>query len=272
MSTEFRKQITLNDHGGPEERAVLESMISRMMDSPTAREIAVKFIKEDARAAVSFEEMPDSTVVTAAGKRTFWGTFGGTDPGGDPPGVELNKLFMQYNRNDGIGTLAHELFGHAFEQNRACGALVNTHRHNTNDEENARLIGWLVCTELDVKPADEIWAYMQNPEEHMESLAMLDRAYSLRLTSEDMKDPVSRYKNRLVDADKEAARLREKRKWHEKWGKADGHFVNEHKMDPASFGTIQDDINNELKVLPADQRSIEEITAALRARIIFLIP
>ena len=269
LLAEFKKHVVIDDHGVPAERAALDSMLARMMESPTAREIAVKFINEGARVAVSLEEIPGSTVVTVDGKKTFWGTRGYTLVNKDPPPVVMNKLYMHYDRDFGTGGLAHEMLGHAFESQRVSGDLGDVYRYNWDEEENARLIGWLVRTELDIKPEDEVWAYMQNPEDNMEALKMVAPAYSLKLTSSEMKDPVPVYKKRLDDADKALKRLIQRTKNCGNWSKVIDHFVNKHKMDPASFRTIRDDISNVLKDLPAGQENLKEIKEALQERLTY---
>ena len=268
LVAEFKKQIIFNDHGNPAERAALESMISRMMDSPTAREIAVKFIKEDAKVAFSFEDIPGSTVVTVDGRKNIWGTRGYTSVNKNPPAVVMNKLYMQEGMSAGEGTLAHEMLGHAFEKNLA-GDLESVYKYNTDEEENARLIGWLVATELNAAPEEETWAYIQNPDKDREYIKMMSPYYSLTLTSSEMKDPVTFYKKRLADADKALKRLPKSIKNNREWGEIVNHFVNKHTMDPASFQTIREDIDNSLKYIPVAQKNLEKIKEALQERITY---
>lgn len=264
LTTEFKKRLTIDDHGSSEERAALDSMISKMMESATAREVVAKFIKEDAKAKLSLKEIAGSIVVTVGGNKTFWGPLGMTDHSENPPAVELNKLLMQYDRDLAPGTLAHELLGHAFERQRAGETLKIVQYYNTNEEENARLIGWLVNAELKVKTGDDTWAYMQNPEENIQAIKMMHPAYAIGLTTEEMKDPVPVYERLIADADKRSGLLRQKSKEYAGWSKVIDHFVNSHKMDPASFQAIRDDISNTLESIPAEQQTLETITATLR--------
>lgn len=251
LAAELKKRITFDDHGNPAERAALDSMISRMMDSPTAREIAAKFINENAKVEISFEEMPESIVATVDGKKTIWGRRAYTQYT-EPTRVVLNKFYMQYDKDLGTGMLAHEMLGHTLERHRGGAALRDVQYYNANEEENARLVGWLVATELNVKPEDEIWAYTQDPDANMEAIKTWAVDYALTLTSEEMKDPVTVYKRRLAGADKEAEQLSKER--YGEWDKMADHFVSEHKMDPASFQTVKNVLSNAIKDLPRRQK------------------
>ncbi len=269
LEAEFRKQIVIDDHGDPAERKALDSMISRLLESASARELAAKFIKEDAKIELSFEDIPGSVVATVEGRKTIWGTRGFTETTKNPPRVVLNKFFMQYERDFGVGTLAHETLGHAFEAQRAGGDLGGIYLFNTDEEESARLVGWLVRTELEVKPEAEIWNYLQSPEENRESLKMGSVYYALTLTSAEMKDPVPAYEKRISDADKALAQLNGRTENYEGWNRIVDHLVNKHKMDAASFQSRRDDIANALKAIPAGKERLSDIKAALRGRLAY---
>jgi hypothetical protein len=264
LAAELKKHIIFNDHDNPSERTALDSMISRMMDSATAREIAVKFIEADAKATISLEERPNSTVVTVDGKKTIWGSRGYTSYRKNPPAVVLNKFYMQYDSDFGISVLAHEMLGHAFERQRAGDALKEIRYYNQDEEENARLVGWLVATELAVKPEDEIWSYMQNPDESMAAIKFWAPDYAITLTSEEMKNPVPVYKKRLAKVEKSLATLSKVAERDKLLIKSVDHFVNEHKMDPASFRTIRSDIENDINDLPREQKTLTAVRDALR--------
>ncbi|MCX5791324.1 MAG: hypothetical protein NTY45_03770 [Elusimicrobia bacterium] len=268
LLAEFKKHIEMDDHGVPAERAAMDSMLAKMMESSTAREIAARFIKENARVKFSLGEIPGSTVVTVDGQKTVWGTRGYTQVDKNPPCVVMNKLYMQEGVEPGAGTLAHEMLGHALEKQLA-GGLKDVYVYNTDEEENARLIGWLVGAELNFKPDDETWAYMQNPDENREYIKLMSPYYSLTLTSEEMKDPVPLYKKRFATAEKELKKIPETEKNRRNWAKIVDHFVNIHKMDAASFQTIRENISNGLKYLPVARGNLEQIKEALQERITF---
>jgi len=268
LLAEFKKHVEIIDHGVPAERTALESMLARMMESSTAREIAVRFIKNDAKVKLTFEDMPGSTVVTEDGKKAVWGMRGRTEVDKVPPRVVMNKLYMQDGVEPAYGTLAHEMLGHALEKQLA-GDLTRVYIYNTDEEENARLIGWLVTAELGLKPDSETWAYMQNPDENRDYIKLMSPYYSLTLTSDEMKDPVPLYKKRMADADKALKRIPRTAQNRRDWAKIIDHFVDKHKMDPAAFQTIREDISNGLKYAPVSEANLTNIKAALQERLTF---
>ncbi|MFA7007601.1 MAG: hypothetical protein WC204_01960, partial [Elusimicrobiales bacterium] len=182
LAAEFKKQLKIEDHGNPAEKAALEAMILRMMSSPTARETAAQFIKAGATATVAFEEMPGSAIATVAGKKTVWGALGYTHHA-DPPSVKLNKLFIQYDSDEGTSVFTHEMLGHVLERKKVPNTLTDLYKVNMNEEENANLIGWLTAAELGSRPTEEIWNYVQNPSEHMEASTDLTGSYARKLNS-----------------------------------------------------------------------------------------
>ena len=264
LTAELRKHITLNDHGSPAERAVLDSMVSRLLESATAREVAAQFINENAGVVVSLEEIPGSAMMVIDGKKTLQGGRGYTAYREVPPRVGLNKLFMQYERDSGVGTLAHEMLGHALERQRLGeNALAIANRFATSEEENARLIGWLTRTELGVKPEDEIWAYVENPAESMDSIKLISPAYAIKLTREEMKDPAAVYKSRLLEVDKKLEQLPKTAERYKLWLKMADHFVDVHKMDASSFRNIRAELNDMLEYLPTRHKDLLEVGGAL---------
>lgn len=71
LLVELKKRVTINDRGVPAEGAALNAVLARMMDSPTARDLADKFIKEDAKAEVSFEEIPNTVIFDINSRKEF---------------------------------------------------------------------------------------------------------------------------------------------------------------------------------------------------------
>ncbi|MFA6434959.1 MAG: hypothetical protein WCW52_09720 [Elusimicrobiales bacterium] len=264
LATQLRMHMTLEDHGNPEEKAALEAVILRMMDSPTARELAVKFANENARAVVSFSEIPGSTVVMVDGKETLWGTHGFTLLDRTPPVVKINKYYMQHDKDLAVRVLAHEMMGHALEKKRTEGGLGDDRMLNVDEEESARLIGWLVGAELYVKPEDEVWTYLDNPEEWREASKMWSIDYSLTLTTPEMKNPVPVYKARLAAAFKASQQLQQQNEARKTFDRWIDHFITVHKMTPDSFRALRESFDNFVKDLPRVQKLHEDIQAALQ--------
>ncbi|MFA6433279.1 MAG: hypothetical protein WCW52_01145 [Elusimicrobiales bacterium] len=269
VENEFKKHITINDHGLPAERAALGAMLSRMMDSATAREMTLQFIKAGATAEISFEEMPNSVIATVAGKKTVSGALGYTITT-DRPSVKLNKLFMQYDRDKGSRVLTHEILGHVLERKQA-GALRDVYGYNENEEENSKLIGWLVQIELGDRPEEEVWEYARHPGDYGKLIKMRSAAYSLTLTGDEMKDPVPVYQERLAEADLELLQLRKDVEKGGEWEKQLDHFVRVHGMDPAAFGLLGEEMDGYLKDIPKRQKDLLEIKAALSEQITYFL-
>ncbi|MFA7009439.1 MAG: hypothetical protein WC204_11330 [Elusimicrobiales bacterium] len=264
LAAEFKKQLKIDDRGNPAEKAALEAMILRMMDSPTAREAAAQFINAGVTAEISFEDFPGSAIATVDGRKTFFGTLGHTMSGKDPPEVLLNKLFMQYDRDKGASTLAHEMLGHVLGRKKAGGAMYGSYLYSMLNEENASIIGWLTASELGAEPNDEIWDYTQDPDNYIRSLTELSPVYAVNLTRDEMREPMSAYKRRLADTETHLAELKKQSGVYAKDAEYIDHFITAHKMDPAAFRTISDELKGALADLPEQQKLSMDIIQALR--------
>lgn len=160
LLAELKTKVAIDDRGVPAEGAALNAMLARLMDSPTGRELAAKFIKEDARAVISFEVIPNTKILDVDGRKDFWTSGGYTATREDPPGVRLNQAYLEAKGEDAPGTLAHELFGHALERKRAERfGVAASYLYNQNEEANAGLIGWTVHAELG-SGIDDGWAWI----------------------------------------------------------------------------------------------------------------
>ncbi|KAF0126647.1 MAG: hypothetical protein FD189_884 [Elusimicrobia bacterium] len=269
LKAELKKRITFDDHGSARERAGYEALLSRLLESPTARAEAEKFIQADLRIAFAFEEMDGTTIATVEGRKTVWGPRGVTYTSRVPPGVALNKAFLDHEQDVGVGTFAHETFGHAVSASSLSGDDAAANRYIVTEEENARLIGWLVRTELSVPPEDETWNYVANPEGSMRGLAMAHPYYSLQLTTDELRDPLSVYRERLVQAEELLASIPGRERNIEKWGRIVDHFINAHKMDQSSFRNIRDSLENSRKALPNTRKTYTDIRDILAQRIAY---
>ncbi|MFA6435005.1 MAG: hypothetical protein WCW52_09950, partial [Elusimicrobiales bacterium] len=265
LAAKFKKRLKIDDHGNPAEKAALEAMILRMMDSPTAREKAAQFIKAGATAKVAFEEMPGSAIATVAGKKTVWGALGYTRTT-DPPNVKLNKLFMKYASDKGISVLTREMLGHVLERKKVPNTLTDLYDMNMDEEENANLIGWLTAAELGSRPADEVWNYVQNPSEHMEASTDLTGSYALILNSDDMYIPELVYAQRLSAVEAKLDRYRNESHTNSYYLRFIDHLATAHKLNPASFRDIKDDINGDAIII----KKLEEVKKVLQDSLAFL--
>ncbi|MDA8131264.1 MAG: hypothetical protein M0011_07140 [Elusimicrobia bacterium] len=270
LKAELKKHIVFDDHGSSREREGYERMLTRLMNSPTARQEARKFVEDGREITFSFADMTGTTIATVNGRKEVWGPRGVTHIREVPPGVQINKEFLDYDTDVGVGTFAHETFGHAVSASTLSGAdaLVNTCA--ITEEENARMIGWLVRTELGVPPEAEIWDYAANPDRSMQDLTMGHPYYALQLTTDEMQDPLPVYQERLDKVSELQANIPKRQQNLKNWTRIVDHFVNAHKMDEASFRNIRDSIANSSKALPNSEKMYADIKKALEQRISYL--
>ena len=263
LKAEFEKHVIFDDHGVPKARAAYNALMSRLMDSPTGRDEAEKFIKADYTVKFSFAEFPGTTFGTKDGKPTFWGQSGRTSPAKRPPEVVLNSAFENSDLDFGVGTFAHETFGHAVTgmelDGENGGDRKRINNYHESDEENAHLIGWEVRSELKVPPEAEVWAYLNNPEEYRQQQHLATPTYALRLIGDELKDPVAVYKSRLADTESALSALSKDNETMAKWERIVAHFITAHKMDPESFRKIQEDIASMKTRAPGDRDVLEAV-------------
>jgi hypothetical protein len=124
-----------------------------------------------------------------------------------------------------------------------------------------------VSVELGGKPDQSAWVYMQDPDNWLRSQDMNDPGYALNLTTEEMQDPVTVYKMRLAKADNKSEELKEDTKRYLEWGKRIEHFVSVHKMAPAVFRKIKENVDNGLKYFPVQQEVLVQIKLALQRKL-----
>ena len=248
--------------GTPEERAALDAILTRMMDSRTARQLAVQFINEDARTKLSFEVNPRTKIFVVDGRKEFRTSGGNTDPWKDPPEVHLNKAYMEASTERAPGTLAHEMLGHALESKRAKRyGVEDTYLSDENEEANAGLIGWTVDAELGNRVENGwAWVYMDSPAKYHKQLKMNLPYYAGTLSNAEMKSPLTAFQARLSEVNKLLARLPLRRDRYDLLLKVVGHLPEPpHKMDPGSLLTVQEEINASRETLPGTEQNFNDI-------------
>jgi hypothetical protein len=266
LLAELKKRVNINARGTPAEGAALNAILARMMDSPTARALAEKFIQEDAKAVISFEEIPGTTVFEINGKKDFWTSGGHAHTSKVPPEVHLNKAYMQAKTENAPETMAHELFGHTLESKRAERfGVTDAVNYHQNDEANAGLIGWTVGAELGNKITNGwAWIYAANPADYHKRLKSNLAYYAGTLSTEEMRDPRAAYAKRLAETEKLLLRIPIRKEQNEKWLKIIGHLTEKHNMPADSFATLKENIAASLKMIPENEADLREIQAYLQ--------
>jgi len=266
LLAELKKHINIDDHGVPAEKAAMDSLLARLMDSKTARELSVQFIKEDAKVDLSFEEIPNTKIFTVDGVKVFRTSGGHTHTGTVPPQVHLNKAYLEARKEDAPDTLAHEMFGHALERKKAERfGVQDVYSYDQDEEANAGLIGWTVGAELGNKVEDGwAWIYMDNPANYHKRLKTNLPYYAGTLSTEEMKDPLSAYNKRLTEVNKLLPRIPIRRERYTILLKVTDHLPEPpHKMEASSFLTVREDISASIDTLPGNEQNLNEIKSYL---------
>lgn len=260
----LKSKVAVN--GTPEQTAALNSLLARVLDSPTGRELAVQFVREDARASLSFEDIPGTQVSEINGRRTFSASGGHAHTTYNPPTVHLNSAYQQARQEDAPGTLAHELFGHVMERKRSERyGVQDSYIYHQNEEANAGLIGWTVHAELGNK-LDNGWAwiYMANPADYHRRLKTNMAYYAGTLSTEEMQDPLSAYQARLRSAEGLLLRLPVKKEQNENWLKIIDHLVEAHRRAAEAFRTLKEKINAAIAGVASDEIRLKDIQTYLK--------
>lgn len=182
---------------GEEERQceIIRKAISRLMDAPTAREIAIDYLAESIPTTVQFGKPKNATSASSDYMLLIQPR--------DYAHWEANRLVVILNAayltaDEGFRAtdlpvlLGHELFGHGIWYARAerAGVRQGYHHHELN-ETNARLVGWLINLELN-GPGDcgEAIRYLDNAAQYLAHMKLKLPYYALTFSSQEMLRPV----------------------------------------------------------------------------------
>ncbi|OGR96049.1 MAG: hypothetical protein A2V88_13395 [Elusimicrobia bacterium RBG_16_66_12] len=264
--------MKLKEDADPRAAAVLRRALSDVLRTPTGQEVAADFVAQNASAEVRFDKL-DGTLISVNGRKVVSGIRGEARNGSV---VAINRLFLDADpelaSREMAGTLAHELFGHILEEQRAKNAdfpLAALHRYR-GDEANGRLIGWLVRTELGAPLSDGgMWGYLKDPEAFHKSLALIDPYYALTFGPDGLADPVPVLRARLEQSRRRRESMDETDIDMRKWRFVIEHFVAEHKMERRRFASVGEDSDNFLEEYSSIKREAGEVEEDIRKRIEF---
>jgi hypothetical protein len=225
------ERAKIDDGGFPERRAALTRALARMLETPTARALAKRFIDDGVPAVVRFEAVEGSRISEANGRRIFYAPRGFTEWKDDHVEVRMNLDYLgadaEFQEQDLPSTLAHELLGHGLWYARAAreNALQAFHHHDLN-ETNARLVGWLVDFELDRRFEESgAWTYLQNPAAFLENLKLRLPYYALTWSTEELAHPRETLEARSDAAKAKRAQLGVSLTNHNSWNAVLDFFV-----------------------------------------------
>lgn len=214
VSDQLLKTVDLNGGGDQKRADLLKKSLAGMVDkSPTARELAGRWVDEGLKGEVKFEEMQSTKYKGADGKDDFYGVMGFARPWTDPIEVRLNDKYVETGR-DFRGTLAHELLGHGLEHGVA-KKKGNDFSYGLyrGDETAALLVGARVEQELGLKVRNSrVSSYLRDPEAYYEQNMFLAPAYAVGLSLDEMKKPVESLKDHKELVSRHRTELIEERK------------------------------------------------------------
>ena len=245
--------------GTKQDREALGEAVGLILKTKTGRELAGEFVKEGAAAELSLGAISNS---------------GETHVAKVPPEVTLSREYLgkepEYSRPAMAGTLAHELFGHAFEVYRAkkAGLPELARYHYRGDELGARLIDWQVQTELTGTVADaNPQEYLDNPEGYYRGVVTRDPYYILTFSPKEMKNPVTtlRGRRKLLAAD--VARTEASLADNESWRPILAHFVAVHRIPKSRFEAAQKGLDDYLKWATGHQKKLAASKVSLEESI-----
>jgi hypothetical protein len=228
------KTVRLDDGGIPARHEALLRAFTRMLQTPTARALAERFIADGVPAVVRLEAFEGSRIYEANGRKIFYAPRAFTEWKGDHVEVRMNLDYLgtddEFQAQDLPPTLAHELLGHGLWYSRAVreNALQAFHHHDLN-ETNARLVGWLVDFELDQRFEEGgAWSYLQNPEGFLQHLKLRLPYYALTWSTAELARPRETLEERSLAAQAKRDLLKTQLANHLSWNGVIDHFVSHH--------------------------------------------
>lgn len=267
----LKSRLELDDHGKPEEKAALEQILNRMLESPTARQLAAEFIAEGRTVKVSFDAMADTNIVEINGKKYLYGTGGTTSAtAGQSPVVKVNAGYLRADpsvlRANAPVTLAHELFGHALNDVRADKlGVLNSYYAYRNNETNAGVVGWTVDLEINGTAGNSsMWRFLADEDAYHQSMQLTRAYYASTLSPEEMQDPVPVLEARIARAKAEKVKVEADIEDYKLYERILGHFIADHGWKAAYHAAVSQDIQNNLGTyLPTKVKHLDEIIAHL---------
>jgi len=263
------ERVSLDDGNSAERGAALRGAFARMLESPTARALAERFVAEGPRAAVRFEAFDGSRVYEADGRRYFHGTRALTDWRDDRAVLRLNSDYLKssaHYREQGLpAILAHELFGHGLWYARAARENLQRalHLHELN-EENARLVGWRVDFELDGRFEEAAaWDYLANPRGYLDGQKMRLPYYAVTFSNQELARPLETLESRLDRARRYRAELEKERGNVGSWTPVVDHFASSHGVAEPRFRALRAHLADLLSTYDGDLRTTDEVIADL---------
>ena len=261
--------LRLEATGAPDRQQLLERAVRRMLDSPTARDLAEQFIADGTMAEVGFAPVGAPERRRGARRPTLGAPRALSRWNGTKAIVTLNPDYLavdeEFRDGDLPPTLGHELLGHALWSGRAqrAGLFQAVHHHELN-EVHARLVGWLIDLELDgrIQPSGAR-QYFDDPYSFRIDLKFLDSYYALTFSHDELAQPLETMQGRLAVALERRAALEASLARHVSWYAVMTHFVGAHGVAAERFAALRDSMHEEEAHLQDQIAVLEQVTAVL---------
>lgn len=221
----------------PADRADVDALWARIQLSPLGRELSAAFVARGRPVLVVFEKM-DTTVHGGEldGPRA-WSEFESS-----PFAVVLSDVLREPRwRDEGAGTLAHELLGHVDRyQALPPGLSTSTYHLYAGDETYASLVGWTVSLELGARGSEAQALEMASGRASVESRRRFTTlAYAQALSLAEMSAPAEAYAARRDDAARERKAIANNADFYAFMNAAADHFVSVHGEDPSRYAAMR---------------------------------
>lgn len=221
-----------------------------------------------------FGEVQNSGTVVMNGRRVLQASGGNTKTWENPPLVTLNKDYLDtdpdYRRVTSAATLGHELFGHAFEIQRAKKAGVSSDAvyYYRGDEAGSGLVGWLVQSELGGALSNgHMWNYLADPEVYHAGLKTNLPYYATTLSLAEMRAPVATLESRVAKIARDRISAREHAATMVAWRGPIKHFIEIHGVEESAFSSLNEDIASAVVWNNSRQKTLDDISAYLNGKI-----
>lgn len=270
LYAKLMERLTLDDRGSEREKAGLDRVVRRMLESPTARKFAQQFIDEGITGVVRFEEVEGSQVFEFERRKIFYAPRAFTDWKDGKAVVRLNRDYLdsdeEYFFEDAPPTLAHELLGHGLWYGRMAKVSLQDGFHvHENNETNAKLVGWLASWELNKRHHDTYaYEYLQDPQAYLENLKMRQPYYSVTYADKDLADPVATLKSRLAKVGPLREQFEKARANIATWSPIVEHFITHHGVPAERFAKLREDLAQREAAMGGELQTLAVIEDSLR--------
>ena len=270
----LRSSLDIVPDADPRAVTAMNEALESLIKTPTGRELALEFTASGAKAKLEFGAVDNSATAVLNGRRILQASGGHTDTFENPPRVTLNRDYLDtdpdYRRVNMAATLGHELFGHAFEEQRSkkAGVSHDAVYYYRGDEAGAGLIGWLVQAELG-GPLDNghMWGYLADREKYHAKLQTTLPYYTTTLSTSEMRVPLRTLQGRVAPIETARKNARKYAAGMLSWRPTIEHLITVHGMDRARFSSLSEDIVSAVAWRDSHLKALDNINAHLTATI-----